>query len=345
MSCVFRSAMPAKGMDHVKYLFLLTALLLCSLSRCWASAPIPSVAVILDTDMASDVDDVGALHVLNYYQKACTCNILAIIVDQKEAGSPDACKAIDQYWRHSTIPVGQVTGDGCLSDPSAYSYNLQNSYIGTVPSTLDSTVLYRKTLASQKDGSVTILCIGHETAFARLLKSPPDQYSPLTGSALIAKKVSRVVVMGGDYSPNVGESFTPAQPEFNFATDAESSAAMVSQLTRLRIPTYYIGFTMGSAIQIGGWTEALPFNSPLREAYRLYNGSRPRAGWDVLAAQFAVDGPTDKFALTRGTNTVDASTGLNHFTVNSSGTQYYLTLTYVPAIETDFINALYQKLP
>ena len=51
--------------------------------------------------------------------------------------------------------------------------------------------LYRQLLAAQPDASVTISSIGFTTNMELLLKSPPDQYSPLSGIDLVAAKVSR----------------------------------------------------------------------------------------------------------------------------------------------------------
>ena len=45
-----------------------------------------------------------------------------------------------------------------------------------------ATAVLRKTLAAQPDHSVVIAQVGFSTNLARLLDSPPDEYSPLTGS-------------------------------------------------------------------------------------------------------------------------------------------------------------------
>ena len=49
---------------------------------------------------------------------------------------------------------------------------------------------------------MVILAVGPLRNMANLLRSPPDDVSPLDGTALVAKKVKRLDVMGGNYPPS-----------------------------------------------------------------------------------------------------------------------------------------------
>lgn len=62
----------------------------------------------------------------------------------------------------------------------------------------DATHLYRRILASQADGSVTMVSVGHLTDVAKLLESKPDEVSPLSGKELVSKKVKFWVAMLGE---------------------------------------------------------------------------------------------------------------------------------------------------
>src|SRR5690606_1959791 len=81
---------------------------------------------------------------------------------------------------------------------------------------LDARDLYRKTLANQKDSSVVIVSVGFMTNLARLLRSGPDRYSPLSGVELVAKKVKYLSIMAGSF----GEK---KRAEFNVVHDVPSA--------------------------------------------------------------------------------------------------------------------------
>ena len=64
--------------------------------------------------------------------------------------------------------------------------------------------VYRQVLAEAEDHSVVISAIGFATNLADLLRSGPDDKSPLTGSELVGLKVKTVVWQGGWYPPMHG---------------------------------------------------------------------------------------------------------------------------------------------
>src|SRR5690554_1064831 len=71
-----------------------------------------------------------------------------------------------------------------------------NNYTG-LP---EAHILYREVLAQQPDNSVTIVSVGFSTNLARLLDTPPDDFSPLTGKELVAKKVKLLCTMAGCFN-------------------------------------------------------------------------------------------------------------------------------------------------
>eukprot|EP00966_Prymnesium_polylepis_P170943 3951543-Prymnesium_polylepis.1 len=58
----------------------------------------------------------------------------------------------------------------------------------------------------QRDHSVVIAAIGFTTNIAALLRSPPDEISPLSGTELVSKKVRQVIWQGGLYDRWEGDS-------------------------------------------------------------------------------------------------------------------------------------------
>ena len=65
-----------------------------------------STSVIFDTDLDSDVDDVGALAVLHALVNNGEAKILAVIVTSYDMYSPLCADAINTYLRRPDIPIG-----------------------------------------------------------------------------------------------------------------------------------------------------------------------------------------------------------------------------------------------
>ena len=71
--------------------------------------------------------------------------------------------------------------------------------------------VYRQVLAEAEDHSVVISAIGFATNLADLLRSGPDDKSPLTGAELVGQKVKTVVWQGGWYLCTVHSYAPPMQ--------------------------------------------------------------------------------------------------------------------------------------
>ena len=72
--------------------------------------PIP---VILDTDLDGDVDDVGALALLNDFMDQGEATLLACVHNtvNTQQSSCAAIRAINAYYEHPSIPIGQYYGE------------------------------------------------------------------------------------------------------------------------------------------------------------------------------------------------------------------------------------------
>ena len=164
--------------------------------------------------------------------------------------------------------------------------------------TLDPVHLYRKTLAEQQDGSVTLASIGffenvisHASLSSHaltdisqlsgLLNSTADHYSSLSGPELIAAKVTSLVVMGGEY---------PSGSEYNFYGDNPVATAHVINGWQGRI--VYCGFELGLEITSGARLSVeAPTEDPVAAAYRWYAGYNTSTfSWDPLTVLYACQG-------------------------------------------------------
>lgn len=211
-----------------------------------ATAAAAPVKVIFDTDMITDFDDVGALACLHALADAGECEILATVSATRGNASVGAIEVINHYYGRPDLPVGAPKGRGVLGshpgakvkvDPAAplgekrgndgghHKYRkLLADYPGwyryaDADDAPDANEVYRRVLAAQPDGSVTICSVGFLTNMRRLLETPPDDISPLDGKALVAKKVKLWVAMACRY---------PTGKEYNSMHDAESSRIAIA---------------------------------------------------------------------------------------------------------------------
>jgi inosine-uridine nucleoside N-ribohydrolase len=179
-----------------------------------------------------------------------------------------------------------------------YARKIYESYpqdIGLGESTPDANRVYREILNRQPDSSVVIVTVGYLTNLSKLLDTGPDDISPLSGLALIRRKVKHVVIMGGRYpleqNPGKWGNFKP-DPEairhvskdwptkIIFTTGGDFAHA---------IPTGKILFT----------PDAEPGN-PITRAYRIFLDGKDRDyhhSADLIAVYVAVKGPDPFFRL------------------------------------------------
>jgi hypothetical protein len=296
---------------------VLTALLILSLL---ASSYVPSfeiptakaatpVKIIFDTDMGSDVDDVGALATLHALADRGETEILATIFSSRwDVGDnfygPGAIDAINTYFGRPNIPIGANKGSD-VGDPNSALYNEalatnQSTYGNNVVNTNDvpdMVKVYRQTLAAQPDNSVVIMTQGHPIAIYHLLQSAGDAYSPLNGIDLIKKKVKYLLVAMGQVSTT---------PVFDWNLVHNNMASyMPYVLDNWPLDIQFVG--VGERVSTGQALQKAPTNSPVRKAYELWldtiNTGRP--SWGEIAVLYAVRGLQDNFSLiTDGTKKI-----------------------------------------
>lgn len=235
--------------------------------------------IIFDTDIQTDVDDVGATAVLHALADRGECAILMMAVSAKTRWSAPCLDALNTYYGRGDIPIGELKGSGFAKE-GRYVEKVSREFPHDLqPGEADDAVaLYRRTLADAKDGSVVLVSVGFLTNLRNLLASEADDASPLGGRELVRRKIKVWVCMGGQF---------PAGREWNIRQDA---AASVAAIRNWPTPIIFSGFEIGRAIQTGAGLSAAPKSSPVRRAYELYNGLNDRASWDQTAVLYAVRG-------------------------------------------------------
>ena len=253
------------------------------------------VGVILDTDFGFDVDDVGALSVLNALADNGEAKILAVMTPVTDAYSPTAIDAVNTFYGRPGVPLGQNR-----DAPSRYRWDNAHPYwrnpstrfianltkefphdAGRVPTAVS---LYRKTLAAQADRSVKIVVVGFHKNLADLLKSGSDGYSSLSGKELVKRKVRQLVVMGGSY-PSSDRDFNLNSGPGRDASDAQR--VLKTWPTEIVLTP---GDVCGDVST--GQTLRDPRDNPVARAYQVFFGRTGvgRNSWDLCSVLYAVRG-------------------------------------------------------
>jgi hypothetical protein len=244
------------------------------------------VKVIFDTDMAADVDDVGALALLHALADLGEAEILAVGISSRNEDVGPCLDAINTWYGRPDIPIGyrQDTGEPTQSKyaglvAKAFPHDLARS-----SDAADAALLYRKVLAAQPDGSVVMVSVGFLTNMKALLDTPADALSPSTGEELVRRKVRRWVCMGGKFPDG---RFKNGDGEYNLRVDALAS---LRALNDWPTPVVLSGFEIGARVHTGRRLRTLPETSPVRAAYLHFNGLLNRESWDQTAVLYAVRG-------------------------------------------------------
>jgi len=250
------------------------------------------VSIIFDTDIAPDYDDVGAMALLHVFADKGEAKILATISCNTFETTVPTLSVLNTYFNRPGIPVAVTKSNLPNKDCSQkwaeainakYPHQLQSNAEAE-----DAVKLYRRILAAQPDKSVTIVTVGFFTNLANLLNSAPDEYSPLNGTELAARKVKQLVSMAARLDNTKDNGY-----EFNVVVDAAASKKVFAEW-----PTPWImsGFEIGEKILTGIRlvnNDSIQ-NSPVKDAFEIAltkdKNNKGRNSWDQTAVLVAVSG-------------------------------------------------------
>jgi inosine-uridine nucleoside N-ribohydrolase len=290
----------------------------------------PPVKIILDVDLAEDVDDAGALGVLHALANRGEADILGVLVSSRNEWVGPAADAINTWYGRPDLPIGYQRGhqygyrnpkDADRETPSKYAEAVARAFrhdLKRSSDAPDAALLCRRLLAAQPDASVTVVTVGFLTNMRNLLDSPPDASSALDGEALVKQKVKLWVCMGGIFP---GGRFPDGGGEYNLMWD---TAASVRAINDWPTPIVFSGFEIGARVKTGARLRDTPDANPVRACYQHYNGLNDREAWDLTAVLYAVRGARDYWRLsepgvclmharvTHGYNEWVPSPGLRH---------------------------------
>jgi len=325
--------------------YIVSLALMLTVATLRAATPTP---VIFDTDMGNDVDDAMALGMLHAFQTDGKCTILAVTSTKDHPLSVAYCDAVNTFYGRPEIPLGAVR-NGVTRDAGKFTSIVEKKADGhmlyphtktgeTVP---DAICVLRQALAKAADHSVAIIQVGFSSNLARLLDTPADEWSPLTGKELVAQKVKVLSVMGGAFQTIVNNE-NPYK-EYNIKMDVPAAQKLVNTWPGKIV---FSGFEIGIAIPYPSQSIVDDYNyvhhHPVKEAYIAYiPPPHNRPTWDLTSALYAVCQDENYFGLSSPQKVSFSDTGFTQFNYAKNGTHFYLTVT---PEQIQRVTALFVKL-
>lgn len=318
---------------------LVWALSSCTSKKQQTAEVIPSVPkIILETDIGNDVDDALALDMLYKYLDEKKIDLLGITLNKEGTYPAEYTDIMNTWYGYPQIPIGIIhNGADCENDATNYAKAVclirkdngesafKRSLEGDYNQLPEAPALYRKLLAQQPDSSVTVISVGFSTNLARLLDTPADRISPLTGKELVAKKVKLLCTMAGCFN-------NPDLFEYNVVKDIPAAKKVFSEWPTTLVTS---PFEVGIAIHYPGSSIENDFRwaplHPMAEAYKSYQQMPyDRPTWDLTSVLYAVEGPS-YFTVSRAGKINVTDQGATEFTPDTTGNRYYLAVDSIQA--------------
>ena len=314
---------------------LLILLLTCSLTAA-TSRPVaagePPVDLIFDTDIGNDVDDVLALGMIHALASRGECNLLAVTVSKDCPLAASYTDAVNTFYGRGDTPIGIVHGGATPAPGKFLPLATKQTGAGSplYPHDLeganapDAVTVLRQVLASRPDHSVVIAQVGFSTNLVRLLDSPPDAISSLSGRDLAAKKVRLLSVMAGAFQPIHGQRHL----EYNVVQDIPAAKKLATEWpTEILYSGFEIGLAMPyparSILEDYAWQP----EHILAASYIAYEPPpHNRPTWDLTSVLAVVRPSHEYFGVSEPGRVIVEDDGGTRFEAAPDGPHRYLTV-------------------
>lgn len=281
------------------------------------------VRIIFDTDIGNDIDDALALAMLHAFETRGEARLLAVTITKDNAMAAPFVDLVNTFYGRPEIPIGMVRNGKTPQASNMLRVPVEKKpayprHIRDGAQAPEAVSVLRRVLAAQPDGSVVMVQVGFSTNLARLLDSPPDASSPLSGRDLAARKVRLLSVMAGQ--------FPTGRPEYNVRIDVPAARRIFEDWPS---PVVASGFEVGSALLFPAASIINDFaytaNHPIADAYRAYHKMPyDRPTWDLTAVLYAVRPDRGYFTLSAPGKVRVDDKGVATFTAVDGGTRRYL---------------------
>lgn len=278
--------------------------------------------LILDTDMAGDCDDAGALALLHGLCDLGEAELLCVTNCISSEYGSGCIDAINRYYSRP-VPVGNLKEKDLYNEErysAKYNRYIVSHYENAYPTAslaADAVTLIRDTLAARSRPDVTLCCIGPLRVAARLLQA--------CGAAFLRSHVQELVVMGGQFAPASlpwrQNGMPGIFPEYNIVGDVQSARFVADHWPT---PLVFCGYEIGYGVISGrGLIHPADEQNPVSMAYQRY-GTDGRDSWDPLTVYYAVRGEDGLMELSPpGRISVDED-GMTDFTQEEAGLHRFL---------------------
>ena len=292
-----------------------------------------SVNVLMDLNIDGDCTNLGALAVLNVLARQGKARMLAATACFNSPLATGCIRSINRYYGHGDVPVGILH---CQKEthPTPFMKPVNETFCPDYPNgedAPDTVKVMRKALSSEEDESVVLIVTGCFASVEALLKSEPDEISPLSGQQLADRKIRRMVVMAGQF-PTFND---PVFGENNVVVQIPATQYVVKHWTKeLAFTGYEIGIRTRSLreFRFHGADD-----HPLKMMYRINDGDGFTEGnpsWDHTAVLEGVL-PGKYFRMHEfGRITIDDQ-GVTRWTEDINGKHTY----FLPQIPLDDVAA------
>lgn len=282
-------------------------------------APITAQRAIILTDYAGDCDDAAALLIACYAHKRGEVNILGVVATSSIATSAAGVYGQLAAYGMEDIPVYAYQGSlGTYNNRISAAVRDAFGEPGQTRTAFEDDLTgLRRMLAEAPDASVRIIDVGAPISTARLLDSPADAISPLTGMELAAAKVSGLWMMAGQFNTTTAE--------YNATRHIASTQRVYHDWPT---PIYAHGWEVGGDVLTGPPPAGY---GPVKVAFDSFAAFTPlnggkRESWDPVTVHHAVYGNGSLYQLggAGGTITVD-SAGVTRWSATPAGNRSYVT--------------------
>jgi len=288
---------------------------------------------LLGTDWWTDVDDVVALRIFARAHKAGQIQLKGVCVNACMAYS---CPSVDAFLCGEGlpgIPIGIDRAATGYGGKAPYQKRMAQSPGGhrSNSACVDAVRLYRQALASGED-RLEIAEIGFCQVLAALLRSPPDDVSPLPGRALLEQKCGHIWSMAGKWDDPDGGY------EYNLSNTRPNCRAASEFYENCPVPVTFLGFEVGLNVISGYVLKGR--DDMLARALKDHGSENGRHSWDPMLALLAIAGDPEKagYGAVRGQAKIDPSDGKNRWIADERGLQRYVVKTRPDAFYRDAIN-------
>lgn len=291
-------------------------------------------SVIIDTDFASDADDVVALRLAMCFQDQGMLNIQGISLSTTYSRTPLAVHALCKQDGYGNIPVAM--------DTSGNGVQVHTNYVDVMyemPKNRDDyeqpVQMYRR-LLSESDTKVNIITLGFLQNIEALMNSSPDQYSNLNGMELIAQKVDTVYIGGGN---------STGKPSFNFYWTGEKVIKAAQTVARnLPVRVVFLQSDLSDDTFCGQLYSTMDSHQRdiVTKALKANGQSGGVVAWDVFSIWCAVQDMNENleqsFLEIEQGNQYISNTGATQWTYADTGSHYRIKKNMQGAYYSELMN-------